>query len=355
MMMSANPPNPPSIAFVDPCCAGGYDLADLEKRGLGGTEATVLRVATALRRAFRVTHYQANRSASIRSDAGDLRPLDHLRQACSADVIVVLNRWKVAAKLRKLFPDAPIYLWLHVYPGRHNREMGSVLKDADITVICVSRTHARSLATFIGQSGHPDITFIYNPVADGFRPDGSARDPNTLLFASSPHKGLGQVFEQFAALRLSIPSLTLAVADPGYLKWDTGAVPDGVSFLGALPHGSLVQHMRKALCLFNPQTSFAETFGLVLAEANAVGMPVLIHEGLGANNEVVADAAQRVDGNDPAAILKKVVEWRQSGPTVIANPAFKIAEVANVWAKLLQSAVKRMPAGAAPYLLKEGI
>ncbi|WP_212751915.1 glycosyltransferase family 4 protein [Roseovarius arcticus] len=355
MMMLANPPNLPLIAFVDPCCAGGYDLADLEKSGLGGTEATVLRVATALRFRFRVTHYQAGRSDSIRSDAGDLRPLDHLRQARAADAIVVLNRWKVAAKLRKLYPGTPIFLWLHVYPGRHNRAMGAVMKDADITVICVSRTHVRSLATFTRTSDRPDITFIYNPVADGLRPDGSTRDADKLLFASSPHKGLGQVFEQFAALRLSIPSITLAVADPGYLKWDTGAVPDGVSFLGALPHHVLVQHMRQALCLFNPQTSFAETFGLVLAEANAVGTPVLIHEGLGANDEVVADEAQRVDGNDPEAILKKIAQWRHSCPAVTTNPEFNMAEVANVWAELLQSAVKRTPSGAASYSLAQGI
>ncbi len=350
-MRMENSPSLSAIAFVDPCCAGGYDLPDLQTRGLGGTEATVLRVATALRHRFRVTQYQAGRADSIQSVAGDLRPLDDADQVQADDGIVVLNRWKVAVKLRKLHPYTPIFLWLHVYPGRHNRAMGAVLKDADITVICVSRTHARSLAAFIGQSDCPEITFIYNPVADDLRPDGSARDPDRLLFASSPHKGLAQVFEQFAALRLSIPSLTLAVADPGYLKWDTGAVPGGVSFLGALPHSALVRHMRQALCLFNPQTSFAETFGLVLAEANAVGTPVLIHEGLGANDEVVADAGQRIDGNDPAAILNKIAEWRRAGPTVIANPAFQMAAIADVWVECLQSAITRMPAGAAENLL----
>ncbi|WP_324753268.1 glycosyltransferase family 4 protein [Roseovarius sp. Pro17] len=346
----ANSPNPPSVAFVDPCCAGGYDLPDLETGGLGGTEATVLRVGAALRRRFCVTHYQAGRTNCIQSAAGELRPLGKPFHAQAADVMIVLNRWKVAVKLRKRYPDTPIFLWLHVYPGRHNRAMGAALKAAGITVICVSGTHARSLATFLGRSDCPGVTFIYNPVADDLQPDGSARDSNMLLFASSPHKGLGQVFEQFAALRLSVPSLTLAVADPGYLRWDTGTVPDGVSFLGALPHPTLVRHMRQALCLFYPQTSFAETFGLVLAEANAVGTPVLIHEGLGANDEVVADPDQRIDGHDPAAILHRIVEWRRTAPLVTVNPAFRLAKIADVWAEFLQSALRRGPANAAAYL-----
>lgn len=333
----------PAVAIVDPCSAAGYDLPDLESGGLGGTEATVLRVASALASRFEITHYQNGRDLAHLSRAGRLRPLHDLDDAGNAAVLIVINRWKVAIKLRRQHPDTPILLWLHVYPGRHNRKMGAALKAAGIPVICVSCTHAREFRAFVGAGKAPAVRVIYNPLDDDLQPDDTPRDPGRLLFASSPHKGLAQVFGQFAMLRRTVPDLTLAVADPGYLRWETGAVPDGVFFLGSLSHGALIGQMRRALCLFYPQTGFAETFGLVLAEANAVGTPVLVHRDLGANAEIVADAHQQVDGHDPAQILARIRAWRRAAPHVASNPAFRLGRVAEDWDQLIQRAASKRP------------
>lgn len=329
------------IAIVDPCSANGYDPKSLEIGGLGGTEATVLRVSSTLTTQFDVTHFQNGRAECQSTTAGELMPLKYAFSHPSPDVIVVINRWKVALKLRKLYPDVPIFLWLHVYPGRHNRNMGAALKSADIGVICVSKSHATSVRDFLEPAGAPDIHVIYNALADYMRPDDTPRDPNRLLFASSPHKGLSEIFEQFSALRGTLPDLTLTVADPGYLSWETGPVPSGVEFLGSLSHADLVRQMRRSLCLFYPQTTFAETFGLVLAEANAVGTPALVHHGLGANNEVVSSAEQCVNGHDPAQILARIKSWRRMPPTVQVRPAFRLSRVARDWANLLEGSSGR--------------
>lgn len=332
-----------SVVIVDPCSAAGYDLHDMETGGLGGTEATVLRVAGALTPLFDITHYQKGRTHSHVSHAGELRPFQDLSNAKRPAALIVTNRWKVAIKLRKQCPDTPIFLWLHVFPGRHNRKMGAALKAAEITVICVSHTHARELEAFLGAENAPDIRVVYNPLDDSLRPDGTPRNPDRLLFASSPHKGLAEVFRQFAALRRDLPDLTLAVADPGYLRWDTGAVPEGVVFLGSLSHSALIRQMRRSLCLFYPQTSFAETFGLVLAEANAVGTPALVHAGLGASAEILGDPDQQVDGHDPAQILARIRAWRRTPPQVSGNPAFRLGCVAQNWAELLKRATAKCP------------
>lgn len=335
------------FTFVDPCSAGGYDLPDIARGGLGGTEATVLRVAAALRRDFDVTLYQNNRAGRFWSEAGDLRPLAQVYRAASLGTIVVINRWKVALKLRKLHPEAAIVLWVHVFPGRHNRKMGAALAAAGITVIAVSQTHARALRAFMANGNDPAevprIEVIYNPLDDDLGPDGTPRDRNRLLFASSPHKGLAEVFEQFRNLRARIPELKLAVADPGYLRWATGPVPDGVIFLGALSHPALIRQLRRSLCLFYPQTTFAETFGLVLAEANAVGTPALVHAGLGANDEVLCGSGQRIDGHDPAQIAARIDAWRRDPPRVAANPVFRLREVARHWTRLVSDAVEPAP------------
>lgn len=323
------------LAIVDPCSAAGYDLTDLETRGLGGTEATILRVASALRPRFDIAIFQAGRQARKQSLAGDLLPVSALNRQAEAPIYIVINRWKVALKLRKRYPAARILLWLHVYPGRHNRKMGAALRGANIPVICVSETHARKLAAFLEPEVLPVMRVIYNPIADGLRPDGTRRNLDRLLFASSPHKGLGEVFRQFSNLRQKFPDLTLAVADPGYLKWETGPIPEGVVFLGSLSHAGLIRQMRRALCLFYPQTQFAETYGLVLAEANAVGTPVLVHDGLGANAEIVPDPVQRVDGNDSGQINRRIDHWRRALPNVAVNSEFRLDSVAQKWARYL--------------------
>jgi glycosyltransferase involved in cell wall biosynthesis len=324
-----------AISFVDPCCHGGYSPVSLTCGGLGGTEATVLRIAEALVQQVEVVHFQNGRSDTSASSAGWMRPLADVLQPRKATTYVVLNSWKVACKLRKAHPDATIILWLHVNPGRHNRGMAAALIAADVPVICVSQSHAAQLRRFLGDKAQPNINFIYNPLDDALSPDTTPRNPNRLLFASSPHKGLAQVFAQFRAARETIPDLTLRVADPGYLAWDTGPVPEGVIFLGKLSHSGVIAEMRRALCLFYPQTSFAETFGLVLAEANAVGTPVLAHGTLGANAEVVGDPSQLVDGNDTEQIVETLHRWQAGPPVVSTNPAFRLTTVARTWAETL--------------------
>ncbi|MDF1728357.1 MAG: hypothetical protein P1U53_11475, partial [Sulfitobacter sp.] len=54
----------PMLAIVDPCSAGGYDLRTLGNGTLGGTEATVLRIAAGLRHHFDIVQYQGGRLTS---------------------------------------------------------------------------------------------------------------------------------------------------------------------------------------------------------------------------------------------------------------------------------------------------
>ncbi|MFD2740086.1 glycosyltransferase [Sulfitobacter aestuarii] len=331
-------PLKPRIALVDPMCREGYSPASLTAGGLGGTEATVLRIARALGDDFAFTHYQKGRDRVQDSPAGVLRPLCQIERL-DAEAIIVINAWKVAVKLRKAHPDLPIFLWLHVHPGRHNRRMGAALHRAGIAVICVSRSHVAELRDFLSPGPLPDILHVYNPIADGLAPDDTPRRRNRLLYASSPHKGLAEVFARFDRLRRALPELTLALADPGYLRWDAGPVPQNVVSLGTLSHAALIRQMRQSLCLFYPQTGFAETFGLVLAEANAVGTPVLAHAGLGANDEVVSTAGQLLDANDPEAILSRIRAWQAAPPRIVGKPCFRLSQLREDWAGILRTAL----------------
>ena len=327
------------VAFVDPLAPHPYSGVPGALTGLGGTEMALVKVCERLAQTRQiVVHQRARQSldevvAGVRYAGFDVkRPL-----ANEPATIVVINSWKVALKLARSHPEARVLCWLHVFPGRHNRSFAAELKAADIQIVCVSKTHADWLRQFLGAEA-PSIRFIYNPIADHLAPDDTPRDPDLLLFASSPHKGLGQVFRRFEALRERFPHLKLAVADPGYLAWPTGRVPAGIRPLGRLEHSDLIGWMRRALCLFAPQDEFAETFGLVIAEANAVGCPGLLQRGLGANDEVASDSGQCIDTSDPEMIAERIANWRTAepaSPSAQARPDFRLSSVTAQWSALL--------------------
>lgn len=328
------------VAFVDPLAPQPYSGAPGALTGLGGTEMTLVKICERLGLNRQIVVYQRARQsldevvAGVRYAGFDVkRPL-----AKEPSTIVVINSWKVALKLARTHPEARVLCWLHVFPGRHNRSLTAELRAADIEVVCVSETHANWLRQFLGANA-PSIRHIYNPIADDLVPDDTPRDPDLLLFASSPHKGLGQVFRRFEALRDRFPHLKLAIANPGYLAWPTGRVLAGVRPLGRLEHRDLIGWMRRALCLFAPQDEFAETFGLVIAEANAVGCPALLQRGLGANDEVASDLGQCIDASDPDMIADRIANWRTAepaSPRAQARPDFRLSSVTAQWSALLR-------------------
>ncbi|WP_299817435.1 glycosyltransferase [uncultured Jannaschia sp.] len=321
----------PDLAFVDTLAPRPYALGRETLEGLGGTEQMVARLAGALAEGATVEVRQARRDVSIDERGVAFRPFD---PALPAETFVVVNSRKVAVKLRRHHPDARILLWLHVFPGRHNRGMGAALRTAGIEVVCVSASHAAWLAAWL-PGPRPPIGFVHNAIDDALRPDDTVPDRDRLLFASAPHKGLREVYAAFRDLHTRIPSLTLAVADPGYLPWNAGRPPEGVERLGRLGQDELHRRMRQALCLFYPQTEFAETFGLVIAEANALGCPALLHRGLGANDEVASDPEQLLDATDPDAIAARILAWRARRPDVATRPEFRHAAVVERWRRLL--------------------
>lgn len=335
-----------AIAFVDPMAPKPYSGAPGELAGLGGTEATLVKVAEQLSLLAPVTVLQPPRSLTQMVGGVGYAGFDSKKLLAGApEVIVVINSWKVAVKLARRNPATRVLLWLHVFPGRHQRGAGQALKDACVEVICVSATHARWLRNFYGAAA-PRIGHIHNPIADDLRPEDTPRDPNLLLFASSPHKGLSQVLDHYGALRARLPTVRLAIADPGYLAWPVPKDVPGLLWLGRQDHASLIGWMRRALCLFYPQTQFHETFGLVIAEANAVGCPAILCGGIGANDEIASDPGQCLVSADPAAIATRISALRRADPTlppVGPRPEFRLSNVSRRWAELLLGQKTALP------------
>lgn len=323
-----------AVMFIDVMAPRAYDDPSA-LQGLGGTEATLLQIASGLAAHGPVAVAQARRNTAATVQNVSFLPWPTATDAFAT--LIVINSWKLAVRLKRQRPATRVALWLHVFPGRHNRHMARALRDAGVQVIAVSKSHAAWLTQFMGGAALV-MHVAFNPIRDDLVPDATPRDPDLLLFASAPHKGLDQVLTRFCRLQRDIPTLRLAIADPGYLRWPVARDGRGLIWLGTLSQDDLMAQYRRALCLFMPQTHFAETFGLVIAEANAVGCPALLQSGLGANNEVACAGSAAMDVTDDVALSRQVAAWREAPPTCHARPEFRLSAVLATWRIWLRAA-----------------
>lgn len=335
------------ILFIDPVSTRPYRLDPNAETPLGGTEATLLRVARGLReRGYEVWIAQKAREASETDRHGiNYFPFRFREKLLcpNPDVVVCLRAHKIVPWLRREL-SCPIYLWLHCFPGTRRSCIGKMSREHDFHVVAVSRSHARFVENRCGV--RPIV--IYNPLEPGLsKYRTTAKEPDSFIFFSSPHKGLPQVLAMFQRVREHFPRLKLKVANPGYLesgneKWE------GVINLGVLPHHRVLEEVASSFCVFYPQTTFAETFGLVFAEAHAVGTPILTHD-LGSAAEVLDDPEQLVDCSDPDAVIERVARWRSQGaPRPAADPRFELTRVVDRWEQVLlhRPSLKRLEAAS---------
>ena len=371
------------VAIVDTVCPRPYALSDLGARGLGGTEATVVRVAEALDAEV----FQHNRTAS----EGRYHPLAELDDP---QAMIVLRDPKAAADLITRHGEAQLVIWMHdlVEPGRDRAKRLAhyrpVLAAMRATVVGVSEFHTRqieaALRLDVGVDPSVDrarlsVRRIYNPLADGLSELTTTDiDRDQMIFFSAPAKGLDYAMFAFGAIRRRWPRMRLLVANPAYAA--VGAARDaGVVDLGSLPHRQILDRVARSLCAFCTNFEYPETFGLVLAESNAVGTPVITHP-IGAAAEVVGDSRQVIATPGLATVAFRigrrygvppdlagrgvdlfggferyvdiVGSWREGGrPVVRANPSFDLDTIASEWKALLGTASASTRAPASTSLL----
>ena len=197
--------------FFDPVCQQPYDTRTLLQQAMGGTEATVTRVADALE-ALVVQH---NRTEAY----GRYRPPQKTPEITS----VVINRdSRALSRVRDLYPNARVYLWLHDQLRPGSKRAGWLASTADlmremaVTIVCVSDTQRRGVEAALRTMRIGDLRTqtIYNPIDDALVPDGSPVETGKLVFFSSPNKGLKFTLDAFRAMRRKMPDLRLVVGTP---------------------------------------------------------------------------------------------------------------------------------------------
>jgi glycosyltransferase involved in cell wall biosynthesis len=173
-------------------------------------------------------------------------------------------------------------------PALHRRI--TAVKDAEIAladhVLTVSELARRSYL----EAGMPPERVHCVPLGvdvDLFAPaaeEAPARAGTTFLFAgaASRVKGLDLLLAAFARVRRAEPEARLLVIGP---DGDASSLlgppaPEGVTVLGPLAQAELAARFRAADCLVLPSRN--ESFGMVVPEALAAGLPVLVSDRVGA-------------------------------------------------------------------------
>ena len=176
-----------TILFVDPACPRPYgaDLDGQRVRGLGGTEGTVARLTTELARTDGVIVAQHNRERAEMSGGVEFVAASQLHRDLQPDAVVVLRRPRQLRVVKRLFPHARSFLWMHdwyvappywfMHPLKQARHLGLLrsLLATDSTLVCVSAAHLANIEAFVrrslfrGESLLDQVrkTYIYNVVA----------------------------------------------------------------------------------------------------------------------------------------------------------------------------------------------
>lgn len=328
----------PTVLFVDGTCPFPYDPRVLLDRACGGTESTVVKIAEGLAKTglFNVVVEQLNRTTDDCFSAHYCRP----ETTEQADYVICLRHTGLLRLMRERFPRAKLYLWSHdLATPVLGEALPEIVKSGCLANVVVSNYHKTQTTQMfipVGYAGQFKTTVIYNPIADDLTPDDTPVEKNKLVFFSSPHKSLDYTLRLFANLRNFNSDFRLYVANPGYLD-SPELKNEGVIVVGSLPQREALKHVRSSLCVFYPAVTWWETFGLVYAEANAVGTPVLGHPN-GAAAEVLSHPYETLDCRNPKAVIDRVMSWYNGDrPRVRANEKFRLKNVLKQWMKLFDA------------------
>lgn len=296
----------------------------LEREPLGGSEASVIRVAEGLASlGLKVCIVEAN--------CNEFEPV--MGQHCffmhAKDLDKIQCKHYIQIRVDRnpqLFPKARHYVWMHDVMKKSEDA-----KQRNIKVIAVSHWHKQNI---LNNSNYTNIKVLYNPVPEELYTTRGVTNPNLLVWMSSPHKGLGKALELFKKIHEKNSAIQFIVFNPGYYNLNNIEVASqpGVQLYGPQSCRTLWNVVAKCNAVFYP-TEWKETFGCIAAEANALGVPLITNK-IAALAESVSSEEQFVKSDEEA--IEKALSWATgSRPIVEGQKEFRFKEVIMEWVKYL--------------------
>ncbi|HTG35234.1 MAG TPA: glycosyltransferase family 4 protein [Thermoanaerobaculia bacterium] len=156
-----------------------------------------------------------------------------------------------------------------------------------------------------------------------FSPDGADREGAdfTFLFSGATihRKGFDLLLAAFDRVRAEAPAARLRLVGPrgdsAHLLDRRGSGGVGIDVLSAMPQPALAAELRRADVLVLPSRN--DSYGMVVAEALASGVPVLISEMVGAKDLVTEGKTGWIVPVGDAAALARGMAWCAAHPDAV--------------------------------------
>lgn len=305
------------IAFVDTLglC---YDGSTLEKRGLGGSESAVIRMAQELQKiGFDVTVFNdctSDDSNPGRYDGVNYCPLEEAKTGASFDVVIVsrsvkpyLENWKVCVTARHKV------LWMHDTFCEGDNDIENLILEGRINEIFTLSDWHTSYVTNADHGRRRNFDILKNHIFQTRNGIGNMnpgwinirdKDPNLFVFNASVTKGMVPLVKDiWPRVKERIPAAKLTIIG-GYYKFREAAGPDqqekdwtelalqhgkDINFTGVIRQQEISDILRKASYMIYP-AGFPETYGISTLEALAHNVPLITCR-FGALEETAIDIA----------------------------------------------------------------
>lgn len=313
-----------SIVFAD--TTGRYDGRDLERRALGGTESSVIRLARELvKRGHRVTVI-TNCDGVVEDHGVRWQPFS-AKPPERCDLYVPIQH----PKLLGLVPARRTALWVLWRPNnlKHYKQLPSMWWHRPVPIL-MSLFQVEQYSPVLPRRNPHLIIPLALPDDIRGLPPLAAPPPPVLVFASNPARNLFGIMRVFADrilparpdARLKVFGAVTPNADP-WTAWG-GLIPQDLSpqtkaaidIRTAVPREQMMDEIRntRAMIYMGHKT---EAFCLSLAEAQALGVPCVVAPIAVLPERVIDGVTGFIHGDDDAfaasalALLNDGALWRR--------------------------------------------
>jgi glycosyltransferase involved in cell wall biosynthesis len=306
------------IAFID-TLGLTYDGSTLEKRGLGGSESAVIRMAEELAKiGFDVTVYNdctSDDSGPGIYDGVKYSPVENAQIHClKYDVVVVSRSIKPIAEDWGIVLDAKhVCLWMHDTFCEGDDQIEYMINIGKLQEIFTLSDWHTGYVTHCDHGHRRNFDVLKNHIfmtrngIGNMKPgwiDIRDKDPNLFVFNASVTKGMIPLVKQiWPEVKRRIPDAQLKIIG-GYYKFREAAGPDqqqrdwadlmmqyghSIEFTGVITQQEISDILRQASYMIYP-VGFPETFGISTLEALAHNVPLITCQ-FGALEETAIDLA----------------------------------------------------------------
>ena len=306
------------IAFID-TLGLTYDGSTLEKRGLGGSESAVIRMAQELTKiGFHVSVYNdciSDDSIPGVYDGVDYTPVSAaVLSSIDYDVVIVsrsvkpiIEDWPIIAKAKH------VCLWMHDTFCEGDDQIEYLINIGKLNEIFTLSDWHTGYVTHCDHGFRRNYDVLKNHIfmtrngIGNMNPgwiDIREKDPNLFVFNASVTKGMIPLVKQiWPEVKRRIPDAKLKIVG-GYYKFREAAGPDqqqkdwtdlmiqyggDIEFTGVITQQEISDILRKASYMIYP-VGFPETFGISTLEALAHNVPLITCQ-FGALEETAIDLA----------------------------------------------------------------